>query len=126
MTEPKPTNHGMPSSRKTNDDDPWRVDPDYPLADWVQEVTNDDTRQGYLDWVAHEKERREEERPPYTVHVGNLGNIDCDSLEEAEEVYEGYCILSRAGVGRVAHEPVILTRWPGEIIKEMKLEEHGR
>jgi hypothetical protein len=115
----------MPNSEKTNDD-PWRIDPDYPLADWVQEVTNDDTRQGYLDWVNNQRGWREQEQPPYTVHVGNIGNIDCDSLAEAEEVYEEYCNQSRCGYSRCEREPVTLTRWPGELIKLMTYDDQGK
>ena len=115
----------MPNSEKTNDD-PWRDDPEYPPEDWRREVDDDNTRQGYLDWVANQKEWREQEHPPYTVHVGNVGNIDCETLKEAEEVYAGYCVLSRGGTGRAAHEPVTLTRWPGEIIKELLFDEQGK
>lgn len=45
-------------------DDPWAEVPDYPVADWQYEVGNDDTRLGYLDWVAHKQEGREEESDP--------------------------------------------------------------
>jgi hypothetical protein len=31
---------------------PWIEDPVHPLSDWRGEVANDDTRLGYLDWVA--------------------------------------------------------------------------
>lgn len=106
-------------------DDLWREDPDYPLEDWRYEVANDDTRQGYLDWVAHQKAWREQERPPYTVHVGNIGNIDCVSLAEAEAMFDEYCAQSREGYGRAANEPVALSKWPGEIIKEMTYDKHG-
>ena len=34
----------------------WEDDPAYPSADWLYEVTNGDTRLGYLDWVAGKKE----------------------------------------------------------------------
>lgn len=37
-------------------DDVWASDPDYPVEDWRAEVTQDDTRLGYWDWVAHQKE----------------------------------------------------------------------
>jgi hypothetical protein len=36
--------------------DPWAEDPEYPVQDWRYEVTNDDTRLGYLDWVAAQKQ----------------------------------------------------------------------
>lgn len=32
----------------------WGEHPDYPVLDWVNEVSNDDTRLGYWDWVAHQ------------------------------------------------------------------------
>lgn len=34
----------------------WDEDPDWPVDDWKYEVANDDTRQGYHEWVAHNKE----------------------------------------------------------------------
>lgn len=107
----------MPNSEKTNDD-PWIIDPDYPLADWVQEVTNDDTRLGYLAWVDHQKAALEDYRPPYTVLVGNIGHIDCATLEEAEETYAGYVILSKGGASRAGNEPVTLLQGADEILKE--------
>lgn len=30
----------------------WGRHPDYPVSDWQYEVANDDTRQGYWEWVA--------------------------------------------------------------------------
>jgi len=29
----------------------WDEHPDYPVKDWQMEVLNDETRQGYVDWV---------------------------------------------------------------------------
>jgi hypothetical protein len=113
----------MPDSEKTSDD-PWRIDPSYPLADWVQEVTNDDTRLGYLAWVKHQLVVRAEAESPYTVLVGNVGNIDCETLDEAEETYAAYCILSRARAGRASGETVTLMRWPDDIIKEFTPRTH--
>jgi hypothetical protein len=34
----------------------WDVDEAYPVADWQQEVVEDNTRLGYRDWVAHQRE----------------------------------------------------------------------
>ena len=34
----------------------WDEDPDYPAEDWRYEVSNNDTRLGYHDWVTHQKE----------------------------------------------------------------------
>ena len=106
----------MKNTEKANDD-PWRLDSRYPLADWVQEVTNDDTRMGYLAWSDHQRTTREESTP-YTVHVGNVGNIYCETLKEAEEVFEDCLWLSRDGIGRMAYEPVTLTGESGDVIKE--------
>ncbi len=36
--------------------DVWAENAKYPIADWQHEVANDDTRQGYLNWVEHMKE----------------------------------------------------------------------
>lgn len=35
---------------------PWQENTDYPVRDWQYEVTNDDTRLGYQDWVDHKIE----------------------------------------------------------------------
>ncbi|MFA5378879.1 MAG: hypothetical protein WC455_24210 [Dehalococcoidia bacterium] len=32
-------------------EDPWAQDVTYPLEDWQYEVANNDTRQGYRDWL---------------------------------------------------------------------------
>jgi len=32
-------------------DSPWSEDQKYPLEDWVYEVNNNDTRQGYREWL---------------------------------------------------------------------------
>lgn len=34
----------------------WDEDEDYPVADWQDEVANNDTRLGYWEWVHHRKE----------------------------------------------------------------------
>ncbi|PKP99097.1 MAG: hypothetical protein CVT74_08935 [Alphaproteobacteria bacterium HGW-Alphaproteobacteria-13] len=36
----------------TDDPEPWAAHQDHALGDWKYEVSNDDTRLGYLDWVA--------------------------------------------------------------------------
>jgi len=41
-------------------DDYWGEDPDYPLEDWRYEVANNDTRLGYWEWVAAEKEANDD------------------------------------------------------------------
>lgn len=50
-----PDEHGQcDDCRQT---DVWSEDPDYPVAQWQYEVENDDTRQGYHDWVKSQKEQ---------------------------------------------------------------------
>jgi hypothetical protein len=39
------------------DSDAWQDDPDYPSADWRQEVASDSTRRGYRDWVTARREQ---------------------------------------------------------------------
>jgi len=41
--------------------DPWRKDPCYSVEDWQREVSEDNTRLGYLNWVEHQKEIDREE-----------------------------------------------------------------
>ena len=49
----------------------WGSDPEFPVADWQYEVANDDTRQGYWEWVAQNKEEaaasRKAEQPALFV-----------------------------------------------------------
>ena len=35
--------------------DVWGSDKDYPVEDWIKDVTNNTTRLGYWDWVEHIK-----------------------------------------------------------------------
>lgn len=35
---------------------PWEEDPAYEVSEWRQEVVDDNTRLGYLDWVDHKRE----------------------------------------------------------------------
>jgi hypothetical protein len=46
----------LPRARPLSD--PWGEDAEHPVADWRDEVANDDTRLGYREWVA---QRREDE-----------------------------------------------------------------
>ena len=46
---------------RPEDDDLWAKHTDFTLQDWRDEVLNDDTRLGYLDWVAHQREIAAEE-----------------------------------------------------------------
>ncbi|MGX1201105.1 hypothetical protein [Marinobacter sp. MBR-105] len=39
----------------------WGSDPQFPVADWQQEVANDDTRLGYWDWVQVQREQADDE-----------------------------------------------------------------
>ena len=43
------------------DADLWQQDPEYPLSDWQHEVSNNETRQGYWEWVNHQKGIAKEE-----------------------------------------------------------------
>lgn len=38
----------------------WDEHPDYPASDWQHEVSEDNTRLGYWDWVGHEIEQQAE------------------------------------------------------------------
>lgn len=40
----------------------WGEHPDHPLEDWRYEVANDDTRQGYWDWVAKRVEEEQSDK----------------------------------------------------------------
>jgi hypothetical protein len=51
MSEPK---------TKTTNSNPWRIDKKYPVQDWIYECSSNNTRLGYLDWVAHMKESNEQ------------------------------------------------------------------
>lgn len=35
----------------------WDEHPEYPVSDWKSEVINDDTRQGYHEWVVSQLEQ---------------------------------------------------------------------
>lgn len=39
----------------------WGAHPDFPVSDWQGLVANDETRQGYWEWVASELELAEAE-----------------------------------------------------------------
>lgn len=54
---PAPTPVVDPLTRPSH----WDEDPDWPVADWKYEVANDDTRQGYHEWIAHNKETARED-----------------------------------------------------------------
>lgn len=38
----------------------WDEDPNFPVADWRYEVGNDNTRLGYRDWVASQRDQEED------------------------------------------------------------------
>lgn len=63
----------------------------------------------------------------YIVNVGNIGNITCESREEAEQVYDRYVALSKSGQGRAGNEHVSLMI-DGEPVKEhfADIEEYKR
>ncbi len=41
----------------------WGEHPDYPVADWQLMVANDETRQGYWEWIASELELAADDNP---------------------------------------------------------------
>ena len=53
----------------------------------------------------------------YTVNVGNIGNIDCETRKEADATFKEYRGQSKNGYGRASHEPVALLV-NGEPVKE--------
>ncbi len=56
---------------------------------------------------------------PFTVNVGNLGNIEAATLEEAKDLFQHYVEQSIAGFSqRVAGENVSLLDEDGEPINE--------
>jgi len=40
----------------TSQENPWIDDPEYPSSEWRQEVAEDNTRLGYLEWVGHKRD----------------------------------------------------------------------
>ena len=40
-------------------DGAWAEDPQFPVMDWKSEVSNDDTRLGYFDWVDEQRMHRQ-------------------------------------------------------------------
>ncbi len=52
----------------------WGSDPDFPVADWQYEVSNDDTRQGYWEWV---EQNREEARQDEGSHQSRCSHGYC-------------------------------------------------
>jgi phage FluMu protein Com len=66
----------------------------------------------------------------YVVNVGNIGNIACDSKEEAEETFKEYVEQSKSGYGRAAGESVYLMvdgepekEYIGDNVEESKVSE---
>jgi len=53
----------------------------------------------------------------YVVNVGNIGNITCETMAEAEKTYKEYVSQSKSGKGRASGEDVILMV-DGEPMKE--------
>lgn len=39
----------------------WDHPPDFPVNDWMYEVANDNTRQGYVDWVNSQLDAQDNE-----------------------------------------------------------------
>lgn len=43
---------------KPTDSDPWKEHDNYPVKDWQHEVSENNTRLGYQDWVKHQREAK--------------------------------------------------------------------
>lgn len=50
----------------------WEDDPEFPSSDWRSEVFNDNTRLGYVDWVASQREQQEGDKPKGIDHQALL------------------------------------------------------
>jgi hypothetical protein len=62
---------------------------DYPVADWIMDARNGDTRLGYWEWVAHQVEAREDEL------VEDDTDDKCDSCGEPftyKDIDGGRCL----------------------------------
>ena len=46
---------------KTLAPDYWGEDPEFPVSDWRHEVAEDNTRSGYWEWVAAQREAKEQQ-----------------------------------------------------------------
>jgi hypothetical protein len=44
----------------------------------------------------------------FIVNVGNIGNITCETVEEAIETYKEYVVQSKDGYGRASQESVCI------------------
>ena len=54
----------------------------------------------------------------YTVNVGNIGNIRCETLREANATYNDYVLQSTTGRGSAEGEDIVLLTDEGDILKE--------
>lgn len=63
--------------------DYWSEVPEYPVSDWQAEVANDDTRQGYWEWVESKKESDEDNA--LTVAADEVRSQLRNDLEEADD-----------------------------------------
>jgi hypothetical protein len=54
----------------------WGEHPRFPVADWRYEVANDDTRQGYWEWVEIKLEDDPDPGPTYVVWIAELFSED--------------------------------------------------
>lgn len=61
-----------------NPRDWWYDDPKFPVGDWQFEVANGDTRLGYRDWIANQRENRleDEEEHDDTPSLQDSGVYD--------------------------------------------------
>jgi hypothetical protein len=126
-----------------DDQEPWVDRAGHPLGDWKYEVTNDDTRLGYLDWIAAREageagatmpraEAAVPDIPQLYLHLYHGRKDPDENLEDwgsegpvigpLAYVHTTYTLLWQilgCGVGRVA--PAVWawpTRWFGETVKD--------
>jgi hypothetical protein len=62
----------------------WKEVPNYPVEDWRSEVINDDTRQGYHDWVIHQIQIAEE----YAEEMQFIEESNMRLAEDGCELYD--------------------------------------
>lgn len=79
----------------------WEDDPEYPGADWQEEVAAGNTRLGYTEWIAHRKEADADEKRQYTLtfkeRTERIVTLYCsgDNPKKATEAgYDIWCGMS--------------------------------
>jgi hypothetical protein len=66
----------QPDPHAGKPEDIWASDEQFPVEDWRYEVENDDTRRGYWDWVASQREQAQFERNRLEQERGNVAEQD--------------------------------------------------